>query len=109
MSEEPATAVEDGPTEVHRAALEELGSGRPAGPARDLRLLADVPVELSVEVGRSHLTMRDLVSLVPGSVLALDQPANAAVDVLVNGKLVARGEVVVVEGESAIRVTEIAG
>lgn len=113
MSAEPAGTLagdEAGAaTEVHRAPLDELGPGRPAGAARELRLLADVPVELSVEVGRSRLTMRDLLSLVPGSVLALDHPANAAVDVLVNGRLVARGEVVVVEGDSAIRVTEIVG
>ena len=100
---------DDAQTEAHPFVLEELGAGQPLGPQRDLRLLADVPVELSVELGRSRLTMRELLGLVPGSVVALDHPANASVDVLVNGKLIARGEVVVIEGESAVRVTEIVG
>lgn len=87
--------------------LPELGRGTPAGEARDLRLLADVQVELAVEIGRVKLPLRDLLSLSPGAVLELDRAADAPVDVLVNGCLVARGEVVVIDGEFGVRVTAV--
>src|SRR5689334_544463 len=89
------------------ASFEELGAGVESGAPRDLRLLADINVELSVELGRSKLAMRKLLSLVPGSVIDLDRPADGAVDVLVNGRVVARGEIVIVDGECGVRVTEI--
>ncbi len=87
--------------------LVELGLG--AGPVgqRDLRLLADVEVELAVELGRVKLPLRDLLALGPGAVLELDRAADAPVDVLVNGCLVARGEVVVIDGEFGVRVTAV--
>ncbi|HVV35270.1 MAG TPA: flagellar motor switch protein FliN [Acidimicrobiales bacterium] len=89
------------------ASFEELGPGESPGAPRDLRLLADINVELSVELGRSKLPMRKLLSLVPGSVIDLDRPADGGVDVLVNGRVVARGEIVIVDGEIGVRVTEI--
>jgi flagellar motor switch protein FliN/FliY len=94
-------------TEAHPASFEELGAGVEADAPRDLRLLADINVELSVELGRSRLAMRKLLGLVPGSVIDLDRPADGAVDVLVNGRVVARGEIVIVDGEAGVRVTEI--
>jgi flagellar motor switch protein FliN/FliY len=87
--------------------LPELGAGTGPGEARDLRLLADVQVELAVEIGRVKLPLRDLLSLAPGAVLELDRSADAPVDVLVNGCLVARGEVVVIDGEFGVRVTAV--
>jgi flagellar motor switch protein FliN/FliY len=90
-----------------RPDLPELGAGTAAGEARDLRLLADVQVELAVEIGRVKLPLRDLLSLEPGSVLELDRSADAPVDVLVNGCLVARGEVVVIDGEFGVRITAV--
>ena len=87
--------------------LPELGAGTAAGETRDLRLLADVQVELAVEIGRVKLPLRDLLSLAPGAVLELDRAADAPVDVLVNGCLVARGEVVVIDGEFGVRVTAV--
>lgn len=94
-------------SEAHPVTLDELGPGETAGPPRDLRLLADINVELSVELGRSRLPMRQLLGLVPGSVVDLDRPADGNVDVLVNGRVVARGEIVVVDGECGVRITEI--
>ncbi len=82
------------------------GGGRTA-PTRDLSLLADIPVEVAVEIGRLRMPLRDLLSLEPGAVLELDRPADAPVDVLVNGRLVARGEVVVIDGEFGVRVTDL--
>lgn len=90
-----------------RPDLPDLGDGAPLGDARDLRLLADVQVELAVELGRVKLPLRDLLSLAPGAVLELDRSADAPVDVLVNGCLVARGEVVVIDGEFGVRVTAV--
>lgn len=87
--------------------LPELGVGTAGGQARDLRLLADVQVELAVEIGRVKLPLRDLLSLAPGAVLELDRAADAPVDVLVNGCLVARGEVVVIDGEFGVRITAV--
>ena len=84
--------------------LPEGGHGR--GP-RDLRLLADVEVTLSVQLGRVRLPMRELLSLDTGSVVELDRSAESPVDVLVNGRLVARGEVVVLDGEFGVRFTSI--
>ncbi|MCU1691762.1 MAG: flagellar motor switch protein FliN [Frankiales bacterium] len=64
-------------------------------------------VELAVELGRVKLPLRDLLSLGPGAVLELDRAADAPVDVLVNGCLVAKGEVVVIDGEFGVRVTAV--
>ncbi len=90
-----------------RPDLPQLGEGAAPGEQRDLRLLADVQVELAVELGRVKLPLRDLLSLAPGAVLELDRAADAPVDVLVNGCLVARGEVVVIDGEFGVRVTAV--
>jgi flagellar motor switch protein FliN len=96
-------------TEVAPLGLSDLGEGTgQMAPDRDLRLLADIQLELSVELGRSRLPLRDLLSLAPGAVLELDRTAGEPVDVLVNGKVVARGEVVVVDGDFGVRINEIA-
>jgi flagellar motor switch protein FliN/FliY len=87
--------------------LPDLGAGTGFGDPRDLRLLSEVQVELAVELGRVKLPLRDLLSLAPGAVLELDRSADAPVDVLVNGCLVARGEVVVIDGEFGVRVTAV--
>jgi len=94
-------------TEVQPVALQDLGAGTSATASHDLRLLADVQVELSVELGRLAVPMRQLLSIAPGAVLELDRPAESTVDVLVNGTVLARGEVVVVEGHFGVRITEI--
>lgn len=101
-------------SEVLAPPLPDLGpaTGAPAGgnrmlPTRDLSLLADIPVEVAVEIGRLRMPLRDLLSLEPGAVLELDRAADAPVDVLVNGRLVARGEVVVIDGEFGVRVTDL--
>ena len=72
-----------------------------------LEFLLDVPVKLTVELGSCHISMRDLLQLNVGSVVQLDKSANASVDLYVNQKLVARGEVVVVEENFGIKITEL--
>ena len=73
----------------------------------DLRLLAEVQVELAVELGRITLPLRALLGLAPGSVLRLERKADAPVDVLVNDSPVSRGEVVVIGGDFGVRVTSL--
>ena len=72
-----------------------------------LEFLLDVPVKLAVELGSCHISMHDLLQLNVGSVVQLDKSANASVDLYVNQKLVARGEVVVVEENFGIKITEL--
>jgi flagellar motor switch protein FliN/FliY len=73
----------------------------------NLDVVLDIPVTLSMEVGRRRLTIRDLLKLSQGSVLELDRDAGAPMDVMVNGTLIAQGEVVVVNERFGIRLTDV--
>jgi flagellar motor switch protein FliN/FliY len=77
----------------------------PAG--AELERLYDVPVELAVEIGRTQMTIRETLALGPGSIVTLNRLAGEPVDLLVNGKPIARGEVVVLDEEFGLRVTEV--
>jgi flagellar motor switch protein FliN/FliY len=81
----------------------------PAESPANLEVVLDIPVELSVELGTCSLPMRQVLQLEPGSIVQLDRTADAPVDVYVNHKLVARGEVVVLEDRLGIRVTQLIG
>lgn len=85
----------------------EANDGPPAGEQRRLDLLLDVPLDLSVELGRTRMTIQDLLGLGPGSVIELDKIAGEALDILVNDRLVARGEAVVVNDKFGVRITDI--
>ncbi|WBO22111.1 flagellar motor switch protein FliN [Sphingomonas abietis] len=74
---------------------------------RNFRLLADIPLRLSVEVGSTSLKLSELLDLSEGSVVELDRQANELLDILVNGTLVAKGEVVTVNGRFGIRVVDV--
>ena len=74
---------------------------------RELERLYDVPVELAVEIGRTQMTIRETLALGPGSIVTLNRLACEPVDLLVNGKPIARGEVVVIDEEFGLRVTEV--
>jgi flagellar motor switch protein FliN/FliY len=76
-------------------------------PTRRLEMLLDVPLELSVELGRTRMSIQELLSLGPGSVVELDKVAGEPLDILVNDRLVARGEAVVVNDKFGIRITDI--
>lgn len=75
----------------------------------NLDIILDVPVKLTVELGSCQMPMRDVLRLTMGSVVQLDKVADAPVDLFVNQKLVARGEVVVVEDQFGIKITEVVG
>ncbi|MBE0461860.1 MAG: flagellar motor switch protein FliN [Halomonadaceae bacterium] len=75
--------------------------------ARDLEMIMDIPVKLTVELGRTKLTIKQLLELAQGSVIELDGLAGEPMDILINGYLIAQGEVVVIEDKYGIRITEI--
>ena len=75
----------------------------------DLTRLTDVMVELTVEVGRTHMSLGETMSLGQGSVVTLDRLADKPVDLLVNGRPIARGEVVVIDEQFGLRITEVNG
>jgi flagellar motor switch protein FliN/FliY len=81
----------------------------PPPAAASLDRLSAVPVELSCEIGRTHMTIGEALALAPGSIVGLNRLAGEPVDLLVNGKPIARGEVVVIDEEFGLRITEIAG
>lgn len=86
--------------------LQDKGNRTPNGEV-NLDLVLDIPVGISLRVGSTEIAIRDLVKLVEGSVIALDREATEPMDVLVNGTLVARGEIVVVDGRFGVRLTEV--
>jgi flagellar motor switch protein FliN/FliY len=76
-------------------------------PASDIDLILDIPVQLTVELGRTKIPIRHILQLAQGSVVELDGLAGEPMDVLVNGCLIAQGEVVVVNDKFGIRLTDI--
>ncbi len=86
-------------------------SSSPTAPAsgdrRGIEMLHGVDMEVTVEIGRARMTVRELLDLAPGAVLELDRAAGSPADLLVNGRLIARGEVVVIDEDFGLRITEI--
>ena len=96
------------PDPVDYVPFETTTAAAPVEPANaELERLYDVPVELAVEIGRTRMTIRETLALGPGSIVTLDRLAGEPVDLLVNGKPIARGEVVVLDEEFGLRVTEV--
>ena len=81
----------------------------PVADDADLTRLHAVPVELAVEIGRTQMTIGDTLGLGPGSIITLNPMAGEPVDLLVKGRPIARGEVVVIDEEFGLRVTEVVG
>jgi flagellar motor switch protein FliN/FliY len=74
---------------------------------RNFNLLLDIPLEVTVEIGRTRMALKDLLALAPGSVVELTKAADQRLDVLVNGKPVARGEAVMVNDKFGVRLTDV--
>lgn len=108
--ETPPNAAAEGPDEskgVQRAEFQALSEGR-SGPAGDnMYLLLDVTVPVTCELGGTTMSLREILGLGPGSVVRLDRPLGEPVDILVNGERVGKGEVVVVDDQFGVRVTEL--
>ena len=106
--EQEAAGESSGAPEYAPDELNESGSAAEGAPADvNLDLVLDIPVDVSLRVGSTDISIRDLVSLVEGSVVALDQDAGAPMDVLVNGTLIAHGEIVVVDDQYGVRLTDV--
>ena len=86
--------------------LEELAQGG-AGEELSLAQLSGVPIPVTVQVGRARLTLGDLCRLKTGSLLELDREAHEPADILVNGKIVAHGEIVTIENHYGVRITSV--
>ena len=110
-TEEPSAAAEAVVDTESDPAGEQLEAVPGAGPYADADLarLHAVPVELAVEIGRTRMTIGDTLGLGPGSIITLNRMAGEPVDLLVNGRPIARGEVVVIDEEFGLRVTEVVG
>ena len=83
------------------------GAGGANGAGNDLNMILDIPVQLTVELGRTRIPIKNILQLAQGSVVELDAMAGEPMDVLVNGFLIAQGEVVVVNDKFGIRLTDI--
>ena len=73
----------------------------------NIDLIMDVPLEVTVELGRTHKSISDILEFAPGTIVELNKIAGEPIDVLVNGKYVAKGEVVVIEESFGVRITEV--
>lgn len=105
-AEEGGEGVEE---DVQVAELDDLSEDAPITPDEKKKLdtILDIPVTISMEVGRSQISIRNLLQLNQGSVVELDRVAGEPLDVLVNGTLIAHGEVVVVNDKFGIRLTDV--
>jgi flagellar motor switch protein FliN len=101
------TALPALPPSVRPLAFDELGPGSPSGASQSIEMLLGVSLQVTVEIGRTKLPIRDVLALTPGSIVELDKLAGEKVDVLVNGHRIASGEVVVVDDNFGVRVTDV--
>ncbi len=95
------------PPQVERAVFTSFDDVAPTHAGRNLDLLLDIPLGITVELGRTKRMIKDILDLAPGAIVELDKLAGEPVDILVNNKLIARGEVVVVEENFGVRVIDI--
>ncbi len=103
-----ATIQATPPEPAQQADFEELDSANKAGnKEKNIEFLLDIPLEVTVKLGQSRMIIKDLLSLNQGSVIELDKLAGEPMDIFVNDKMIARGEVVVVNEKFGVRLTDI--
>jgi len=108
MAEQASTTQAAGLSSAKPHVFEEFaGSGGSAPSRNDLDMILDIPVQLTVELGRTKMPIKNLLQLAQGSVVELSGMAGEPLDVLINGFLIAQGEVVVVNDKLGIRLTDI--
>ena len=108
--EQPATPPPADPAATgtfEAANFQQVDSTDSDGPGPDIELILDVPVTLALEVGRTEMTIGKLLTMSQGTVVELDRSAGEPLDVIVNGALIARGEIVVVNDKFGIRLIDI--
>ncbi|RUO47919.1 flagellar motor switch protein FliN [Pseudidiomarina donghaiensis] len=103
LDEENGAAADENANSVFKP----LESSAAATSMNELDIIMDIPVKLSVELGRTRITIKQLLELAQGSVVELDGLAGEPMDILINGYLIAQGEVVVLDDKYGIRITEI--
>ena len=104
----PSAPGQDGSTQVAAPIFEQFSAaGAAKGAHNDIDMILDIPVQLTVELGRTKIPIKHILQLAQGSVVELDGLAGEPMDVLVNGCLIAQGEVVVVNEKFGIRLTDI--
>jgi flagellar motor switch protein FliN/FliY len=101
-----AAAQADGAPEFEASAVPVTPAGA-SNPMQDIQMVLDIPVQLSVELGRTRVPIKYILQLAQGSIVELDALAGEPMDVLINGYLIAQGEVVVVNDKFGIRLTDI--
>lgn len=110
-TEETSAQTDEASADASQFSPDELADGEKMADAEkadvNLDLVLDIPVDVSLRVGSTTISIRDLVSLVEGSVVALDRNAGEPMDVLVNGTLIAHGEIVVVDENFGVRLTDV--
>ena len=102
-----AVANEIAPEQVSTPSFANFSPTMGNGPQGDINMILDIPVQLTVELGRTRIPIKNILQLAQGSVVELDALAGEPMDVLVNGYLIAQGEVVVVNDKFGIRLTDI--
>jgi flagellar motor switch protein FliN/FliY len=102
-----AMAEQAEPVKASPAVFKDLAASPANGATHDIDFILDIPVLLTVELGRTKITIKNLLQLAQGSVVELDGMAGEPMDVLVNGCLIAQGEVVVVNDKFGVRLTDI--
>lgn len=107
QEEMEATRKEDTPTEVASVSFSELQSNAAPKANMDIDFILDIPLTLTVELGRSKMLISELLQLGQGSVLELSKLAGEPMDIFINQRLIARGEVVVVNEKFGVRLTDI--
>jgi flagellar motor switch protein FliN/FliY len=109
LSEQTSASAQSAerPVAMKKPEFENFGSAGTGGVTQDIDMILDIPVQLTVELGRTRIAIKQILQLAQGSVVELDGLAGEPMDVLVNGCLIAQGEVVVVNDKFGIRLTDI--
>ncbi len=105
--QEMATSASSAAAAAPAAIFQPLTGDLPIGQSRDIDMILDIPVQMTVELGRTKLPIKSLLQLAQGSVVELDGMAGEPMNVFVNGCLIAQGEVVVVNDRFGIRLTDV--
>lgn len=106
-AESTADSAAKKPAEASTAMFRDFAGASQGGMQNDIDFILDIPVQLTVELGRAKIAIKNLLQLAQGSVIELDGLAGEPMDVLVNGCLIAQGEVVVVNDKFGIRLTDV--
>jgi flagellar motor switch protein FliN/FliY len=102
-----AHSMNRGPVNVQPAQFQTFDEGKLAAERKNISLIMDVPLQVTVELGRTQKLIKDILEFGPGSIIELDKLAGEPVDILVNGKYIAKGEVVVIDESFGVRIIDI--